>query len=116
MVLVELGGWGGGDYLVFGGIVVVVRMVKTVIRMAVVIRNNHFFFFLDDGVCVVGKIENWLGPQQNWLQSAFSKMPQKSRIDAYFQLLIQIILFFMHLLLRFWAYRHFWLAASIYSD
>ena len=47
-----------------------------------------FFPLLDGGICGVGKIENWLGPQQNCLQSAFSKMPQKSRIDAYFQLFI----------------------------
>ena len=72
-------------------------MVTTVLRVAVVIRNNLFIFILGGGICGVGKIENWLGPHQNWLQSAFSKMPQKSRIDAYFQICIYIILFFMHL-------------------
>ena len=43
------------------------------------------------------KIENWLGPHQNWLQSAFSKVRQKSRIDTHFHLFFYIILFFMHL-------------------
>ena len=40
------------------------------------------------------KIDNWLGPHQNWQQSAFSKMRQKYRIEAHFQLFIYIILFF----------------------
>ena len=74
----------GGD----GGIVVVVRMVTTVLRVAVVIKNYLFIVITGGGIRGVGKIENWLGPQQNWLQSAFSKMPQKSCIDAYVHIFI----------------------------
>ena len=76
----------GGD----GGIVVVVRVVTTILRVAVFIRNNSLILILDGGICGVGKIENWLGPHQNWLQSAFSKMPQKRLIDAFFHLLVKL--------------------------
>ena len=38
------------------------------------------------------KIENWLQPHQNWLQSAFLIMRQKNRIDTHFHLFIYIIL------------------------
>ena len=77
-------GIGGDD-----GIVVVVRVVTTILRVAVVLRNNSLILFLGGGICGVGKIENWLGHHQNWLQSAFSKMPQKRRIDAFFHLLVK---------------------------
>ena len=70
----------GGD----GVIVVVVRMVTTVLRVAVVIRNYLFIVIIGGGICGVGKIENGLGPQQ----SAFSKMPKKSCIDAYVHIFI----------------------------
>ena len=73
-----------GDCVIF----VVVRMVTTVLGVVVAIRNNLFIFILGGGICGVGKIENWLGPHQNWLQSAFSKMPLKSHIGAYFHLFI----------------------------
>ena len=80
----------GGDV----GIVVVVRMVTTVLRVAVIIRKDLFICILGGGICGVGKIENWLGPQHNWLQSAFSKMPlKKAALSHIFTYLFKLYLF-----------------------
>ena len=64
------------------------------------IRNFSFFVVVSKFRPGLHNIENWLGPHQNWLQSAYSKMRQKSHIDAHFQLFICIILgfFYAHLL------------------